>query len=213
MDFREIGNKTRTDKTTHHRYDLYYPLYLEGFRQESFNMLEIGVYHYQSMNLWKEYFPNAYIYGLDINSEGEDERSKVYKLDQSKPQDLQFIIDNTPKCKFIIDDGSHHPYHQYLTFTTLFESLLEEGGVYIIEDVECNYWNPTSSIYGYTIGHFNFMELLKSYPDKVNQEFSGVKNILGLSTITFAPNCVIIKKQTKEEQNIASRDYRFKSAL
>ena len=210
--FEEIGREL-TDKIHHHRYDRFYPQFLEPLRNKEFNMLEIGFGDGESLKLWKEYFPQAYINVIDIDYQLEDDRSKVFKLDQSKEDDLQYMVDNIPKCKFIIDDGSHHPYHQFITFVKLFDELLEDGGIYIIEDIECNYWSSTSKVYGYEIGHFNFMDLLKQYPDKINKEFTGVNNPLNLSSITFGHNCVIITKSTQEEVELKNRNYRFGDLL
>ncbi len=207
--FYEIGIEVGTDKATHHRYDRYYPLYLEPLRNKSFNMLEIGIDKSASLNLWKRYFPQAYIYGIDIGVEYEDERSKVFKLDQSNKKDLQFTLDNIPKCDFIIDDGSHNPYHQFLTFTTLYPTLLNKGGIYIIEDIEVNYWKHNTTLFGYPRGDFNLIDLLKQYPDKINKEFSRVHDNLNMSSILFGQNCVIIKKATEEEELLLNRNYRF----
>ena len=210
--FDEIG-RGLTDKIDYHRYDRFYPQFLGSLRNKEFNMLEIGYGDGGGLELWKEYFPQAYINVVDIGVELEDDRSKVFKLDQSKEGDLQYIVDNIPKCKFIIDDGSHHPHHQFITFIKLFDELLEEGGVYIIEDIECNYWRFNTEIHGYKIGHFNFMDLLKQYPDKINKEFTGVNNPLNLSSITFGHNCVIITKSTREEVKLKNRNYRFEHEL
>ena len=80
--FQEIGIKL-TDKISYHRYDRFYPQFLEPFRNEEFNMLEIGYGDGGGLELWKEYFPQAYINVIDIGVECEDDRSKVFKLDQS----------------------------------------------------------------------------------------------------------------------------------
>ena len=210
--FYDIGINL-TDKVYHHRYDRFYPMFLEPLRTLQFNMLEIGILEGGSLKVWEEYFPEANIYGIDINSKWVSDRCITYKFDQSKPEDLKKISKTIPKCKFIIDDGSHHPHHQLITFLELFENLLDEGGVYIIEDVECNYWKPDASIYGYTIGHFNIIDYLKSTPDQINNEFSKSKNTLNISTITFAHNCVIITKKTKEEIELLNRPYRFEEYL
>jgi hypothetical protein len=211
--FYEIGSHL-SDKVNHHRYDRFYPLFLESLRDQEFNMLEIGVWGGGSLQLWEEYFLKAYIHGVDINYdsyEGSSERFTLHKFDQSNPNDLKKIVETVPKCKFIIDDGSHHPYHQFITFIELFENLLEPGGVYIIEDIECNYWqNPKSNIYGYEIGHFNTLDYFKNTLDQINSEFSNQKNYLNISTVTFAHNCIIITKQTPEETEISNRSYRFK---
>ena len=211
--FYEIGLHL-SDKVNHHRYDRFYPLFLESLRDQEFNMLEIGVWGGGSLQLWEEYFSKAYIHGVDINYdsyEGSSERFTLHKFDQSNPNDLKKIVETVPKCKFIIDDGSHHPYHQFITFIELFENLLEPGGVYIVEDIECNYWqNPKSNIYGYEIGYFNTLDYFKNTLDQINSEFSNQKNHLNISTVTFAHNCIIITKQTPEETEISNRYYRFK---
>ena len=211
--FYEIGLHL-SDKVNHHRYDRFYPLFLESLRDQEFNMLEIGVWGGGSLQLWEEYFSKAYIHGVDINYdsyEGSSERFTLHKFDQSNPNDLKKIVETVPKCKFIIDDGSHHPYHQFITFIELFENLLEPGGVYIVEDIECNYWqNPKSNIYGYEIGYFNTLDYFKNTLDQINSEFSNQKNHLNISTVTFAHNCIIITKQTPEETEISNRSYRFK---
>ena len=64
--FYEIGSHL-SDKVNHHRYDRFYPLFLESLRDQEFNMLEIGVWGGGSLQLWEEYFPKAYIHGVDIN--------------------------------------------------------------------------------------------------------------------------------------------------
>jgi hypothetical protein len=214
--FYEIGlsQPGKTDKVSHHRYDRFYPLFLESLRDQEFNMLEIGVGSGGSLRLWEEYFPKASIYGVDIDYsyfEGSSERFTLHEFDQSNPNDLKEIVNTIPKCKFIIDDGSHHPHHQFITFIELFKNLLEPGGVYIIEDIECNYWqNPDSSIYGYEIGYFNILSYFKNTLDQINTEFSDKKNYLNISTVTFAHNCIIITKQIPEETEISNRPYRSK---
>ena len=211
-DFYTIG-KNLTDKVEHHRYDRFYPTFLEPLRSQKFNMLEIGVDDGGSLKLWEEYFPHASIYGADINKEWQNKRCKVYKCDQSKTEDLKKMVKLLPSCKFIIDDGSHHPEHQLITFLEMFENTLEDGGIYIIEDVECNYWHPNSAVYGYTIGHFSMMDYLKKIADQVNSEFNNYNNGLKVSTITFAHNCVIITKKSEEEAIFTKRKYRYQSSL
>ena len=213
--FYEIGlnQPDKTDKVSHHRYDRFYPLFLESLRDQEFNMLEIGVGSGGSLRLWEEYFPKASIHGADVDYnyfEESSERFTLHKFDQSNPNDLKEIVNTLPKCKFIIDDGSHHPHHQFTTFIELFKNLLEPEGVYIIEDIECNYWHPDSTIYGYEIGYFNILSYFKNTLDQINTEFSGKKNYLNISTVTFAHNCIIITKQTPEETEISNKPYRAK---
>ena len=114
---------------------------------------------------------------MDIGVSLNHGRLKVIKADQSNPDHLEMITGVVQNAKFIIDDGSHHPVHQLESFQYLFKNLLEPGGIYIIEDIECNYWNPKESIYGYQIGYF--MQYLKDfaqfYLGRMQQQAAGLK--------------------------------------
>ena len=59
----------------------------------------------------------------------------------------------------------------------MFNNLLEYGGVYIIEDIECSYWRSEAKIYGYEIGHFNIVDYFKNKTDQINDKFA-VRNSL-----------------------------------
>lgn len=211
--FLELSLKHGTDKVGHHGYHFFYPRYLDSLRDQTFTMLEIGYFRGESARMWEEYFPHAEIFAVDIESSGKHERHEVIQADQSDPEDLKRIADRLGSARFIIDDGSHQPTHQFETFNFLFRHLLEPGGIYIIEDVECNYWNPESSVYGYRIGFFNAIEATTRLIDQVNAEFSGRTNDMEISTITYGQNCIIITKQTPEERDYFSRPYRFQHLI
>lgn len=229
LSFKQIGVSAGTDKVTHHGYDRFYPRFLDGLRDMSGAMLEIGIDKYRSLKLWQDYFPHAFIYGIDIGAEFMDHRSRVFKADQSSESDLamvQTLIDKP--VHFIIDDGSHIPEHQILTFNHYFRYLLEPGGVYIVEDIETSYWNK-KSIYGYPTNYgykhqSSFIERVKPLVDSINREFlneaasAAVKVACGsinpatvdmISTMTFGQNCVIFVKKTAAEAEYTGRKYRF----
>jgi len=132
----ELGVKYDTDKITHHRYDTSFDMFLSGMYDTSGSMLEIGIDNGKSLKMWLELFPNAHIYGMDINQGYSGERYTVMRGDQSKSADLHTVYSTIQENNvfFINDDGSHIPEHQLLTFNTLFPAL-REGGVYIIEDI------------------------------------------------------------------------------
>jgi hypothetical protein len=216
--FYELGMKYRTDKITYHRYDLIYPNFISNLKNQNIRMLEIGLGTFSddtgySRNMWKEYFPDSTVFVMDINHEFEDEIGKVFRGDQSKLKDLEDISFKVGMLDFIIDDGSHHPEHQIKTFEILFDKNLKHGGTYIIEDIECSYWNPNESVYGYETGYLNIIDFFSKKIHEINEEFSQKNNLFNISQITFAKNCIIIKKQTEEELSINKRDYRFKHKL
>lgn len=208
--FFELCKKAGTDKVNPHGYHFFYPSFLERIRDEKFNMLEIGYGKGQSMKMWCEYFSKCNFFCADIDCEGVvNDRCRVIKANQSKEKDLQKIVKEIGTAKLIIDDGSHNPKHQFDTFTYLFEHLLADEGIYIIEDIETSYWESSPILYGFMVGNFNLMENTNICRDMINQEFSKVKNALKISTMTYGQNCIIFTKQSKEEQRYFDRTYRF----
>lgn len=227
----KIGYQYKSDKLTFHGYNRFYDYFLIPFRNMSINVLEIGVLEGSSINMWRDFFINGKIYGLDINKEYTHEKGKVFKGDQNDINVLTKITKEIGKCMVIIDDGSHVPEHQLLGFNYLFEHCLDFGGVYIIEDIETSYWQK-GELYGYTIKSGikkknNIVRIFKKIVDIVNREFlldehiktikkSQIKfeNLKYISMITFAYNCIIIKKMSlKEYEKYGNRKYRFAEFL
>lgn len=205
--FYDIAHKHGTDKVTHHGYHYFYPRFLDPLREETFTMLEIGYADGASARTWEEYFPHARIFAMDINTSGVFGRHEVLQGNQDNLEDLQRVVQRLGSARLIIDDGSHHPIHQYESFNFFFRNLLEPGGIYIIEDIECNYWHHDSSVYGYRIGFFNAIEQTTKLVDLVNAEFTGKSNELGVSSLSYGQNCIIITKQTAAEREHFDRPY------
>ena len=214
----ELGIKYDSDKITHHNYHEIYDFFLNSFYNDEGSLLEIGIERGKSLKMWLELFPNAYIYGMDINIEHISDRYHVIQGDQSNRNDLQKVksIAEKKNIFFINDDGSHIPEHQLLTFNTLFP-MLRENGVYIIEDVETSYWTR-GGLYGYETRYGykhpnSIVEVFKEVVDSINSEFAGqhtnkVEHTHMIGNITFHQNCIIIVKKTK-----IPRHYRFSEFL
>jgi hypothetical protein len=131
-------------------YTPFYDLLLRDVREDIRTVLEIGIgtiptmRHmpgYQpgaSLRMWRDYFPNATIYGIDIAQDAvylaRGEGIETFLADASKQSELLRIAAITGKLDLIIDDGSHDPEHQILAAHTLMP-YLNHGGLYIIEDV------------------------------------------------------------------------------
>lgn len=213
--FYEIALKLNTDKVNHHRYDRFYPIFLEKLRNKSFGMCEIGTWNCEGIKLWKEYFPFAKIFSVDIEDKSfcNSENVTTIKADQSNFDGITKISNHIGLCEFIIDDGSHVPEHQYNTFKILFKNNLSYGGIYIIEDIESSYWNENSKIYDYKVGNKKIFSYFNNIYNEINSEFSKENNELNISTITYAHNCIIITKRTIEEIDLLKRTYRFESRL
>ena len=230
MSFKELGIEADTDKVTHHGYHRFYPRYLDGLRDTATGMLEIGISQHNSIFLWSKYFTKAHIYGIDINEKtSADERVTMFKADQSKLDELKNVARavNHP-IQFIIDDGSHVPEHQILTFNFFFKTILQPSGVYIVEDIETSYWSH-NGLYGYSTNYGyrhpkSFIEKVKPIIDRINNEFLlpihnkqnneiledfDEETLSMIETITFGQNCVIFTKKTTEDLIYNNRRYRF----
>lgn len=227
-----LGRRYRTDKIIDHGYHRFYHDALKHLCDKKFNMMEIGVAGFNSVDMWKEYFPHAKVYGLDIGREYNDERLIIYRADQSKKSDLRDVISKmNVRCDFINDDGSHIPEHQLLTFDLFFNELLNNGGVYIIEDIEVSYWKR-GELYGYpaSYGYQHFASIVEKFKvivDYINLKYIGPNDYAALlekigggistttldliSSITFAQNCIIIKKKVPSDYKYTRKEgsYRF----
>jgi hypothetical protein len=215
---KELGIKYNTDKVTYHNYHEIYDIFLNYFYDKVGSILEIGISDGHSLKMWLELFPNSFIYGLDIKKNYSGPRHKVVNGDQSSIKDLNNVknIISDKNLFFIIDDGSHIPEHQLITFNTLFPSLIE-GGIYVIEDIETSYWKR-GAIYGYSTEYGfrnkqSIIEIFKDVIDSINSEFAGKHNNQvmhhdKIGSITFFKNCILIVKKTQTE-----RDYKFKHLI
>ena|SRR3990167_3616920 len=136
----KLGKKYGTDKIGKHNY---LPVYYEMFkdkRNEVEKVLEIGVAEGAGLFMFRDFFPNATIYGLEIDIERvrlfkDEPRTAVWQGDQSDKKDLETAIDIFGNdLDLVVDDGSHNPGDQVFTALTLLP-LLKKGVIYVIEDV------------------------------------------------------------------------------
>lgn len=132
-------------------YDLLFPEY----KDKKINLLEIGIgtlignksnmlgwknKHTEylpgaSLRVWKEYFYNANIFGIDIQEDCiiNEDRITTFICDSTCKKDVS-KINKGLKFDIIIDDGLHTFEAQNKTFN-LFYPKLNDGGIYFIEDI------------------------------------------------------------------------------
>lgn len=156
----EIAYKYGTDKCPQLVHN-YTPFYYEMFkdRRESVRkVLELGIGYDEAMSyasviydkylkrdyykgasllMWHDFFPNARIYGADIQPASliEGERIKSFLCDVRSKEDLEKLIGQTgPDIDILIDDASHLKKDQIFACLNLMP-LLWKDVTYIIEDV------------------------------------------------------------------------------
>lgn len=123
----------------------YLPIYQHHFAKfigTAVRVLEIGVNHGGSLQLWREYFgPKSYITGVDIDSRCsayEEPGIEILIADQSNLKAMGDIGDTVGLFDIVIDDGSHVKAHQEASFLALWR-YLNPGGIYLIEDCHDGY--------------------------------------------------------------------------
>ena len=140
------GNKWHTFKGKN--YLDVYEIYLRPLRKLDVTLLEIGVRNGQSLNMWKEYFPGAHIYGLDIDPRCQQFASNnisIYTGSQDDRILIEQIFESSGEFDLIVDDGSHVNELTLASFSLLFGKL-KSGGIYIIEDLGCSYLDLSSAV-------------------------------------------------------------------
>jgi hypothetical protein len=120
------------DKGTIHSYIDYYEQIFLSHRSSSITFLEIGINRGYSTRMWREYFTNAKIVGVDIVNRGESINNceLIYK-DATDP----ITFEKFNNFDIVIDDGSHKLEDQIKSFEILFPKL-NKNGIYCIEDIQ-----------------------------------------------------------------------------
>ena len=160
-DLSKFGWKYGTDKSTNHRYTPYYHQVFTPVRNTTHTLLEVGVFKGESLKMWRDYFTNSMIYGIDYfrgNADGTwGELNRRVKLDAKfGPRIAMFDVNQSSIVEMerafaedqplgqaapydiIVEDGSHMNRDQQLTFGQLFP-LVRPGGIYVIEDTASSY--------------------------------------------------------------------------
>jgi len=141
----DIANLHMTDKGTvyneKHGYTEIYDKYIP--ETGKYKLLEIGIWHGDSLRTWKDYNPELEIHALDIDKNVLNYIEKpnpyyIYIGDQTDPSIMEEIAKNAGEFDFIIDDGSHISDHIVASFKLLWEHVKLEG-YYFIEDLHAGH--------------------------------------------------------------------------
>lgn len=131
MNLTHLFNKHGSDKHGH-GYGKFYEQHLpETVR----SLLEIGILRGHSINAWKEAYPSAKLFGLDLFIEHkmpDIEGVQFFKGNQLDYLILENIRMNI-RPQIIIEDGSHNSRDQWVTMI----SLIDNCEYYFVEDLHC----------------------------------------------------------------------------
>lgn len=134
----EIAKKHDCGKYVLCNYTPFYNIFFEPFRYDSFNLFEIGIADGHSIRTWLDYFPNAKIYGIDIDLKAKEllgHRSFLFDINQANTQALEELMQEIgSEFRIICDDGSHRGEDIIASLSVLHKYLAVDG-FYIIEDI------------------------------------------------------------------------------
>jgi cephalosporin hydroxylase len=182
------NNQERLMHKYQHYFDVY-DRYFKAYKNQKITILEIGISHGGSLQMWKRYFgKEATIWGIYIDPRCkslEEENIHVLIGSQEDPTFLQSVIEKIGPIDILIDDGGHTQNQQQISFEILFNAI-SPNGIYLCEDTHTSYWN----IYGG--GHKrngSFTEYAKNLIDQINAHHSE-QSSLQVNSFTKTANTI-----------------------
>jgi glycosyltransferase involved in cell wall biosynthesis len=153
-----------------------YDRILQEYRDLPIRFLEIGVQNGGSLEIWAQFFAGAHaIIGCDIDPvcaklRYDDPRVSVVAEDANSDEAQRQIAVLAAELDIIVDDGSHRSSDIVRSFARYFP-LLTDGGLFIVEDLHCSYWQEFE---GGLFHPHSTMTFLKRLADVINHEHWGV---------------------------------------
>lgn len=198
----------------------HYDMFFSQIRGDSIRLLEFGCQGGNSLRMWEDYFRNGEFYGVDL-----DEKCKAFETDRTHiivgnavAESTHSILSQIGTFDIIIDDASH-AWGEQRTCLEYYWDLLNVGGYYIVEDLECGcygeYYNK-----GYTpdiVDRAPFFEYAldiskvlrwgdvkryreKTYWEERPKEFANIQETL--DSMYFSHSIIIFRKREKTDKEI-----------
>lgn len=189
MNLFELFIKYHIDKMNPNGYHHLYEKLLTPIKDKVANVLEIGLgttdptlvsnmdfavkTGYQtgnSLRVWKEFFPTASIYGIDIDEKAifQEDRIATFACDSTDVPKMQGILNSVgKKFDLIIDDGLHTLEGNLGTLESTLPYLADDG-IYIMEDI-----NQHNDIYiEQLLSNNKFRKLTEGYNLQLHDGFT-----------------------------------------
>lgn len=204
--FREYA--ARTGDRELHKWEHYldiYPKLVGHLQGKDISFLEIGVWKGGSIDMWRGYFgKDARLTFLDIDPACKDlalPGTVVEIGDQADQEFLSVMADRRGPFDLIVDDGGHKMHQQINSFRALWPRL-NDGGLYVVEDVHTSYWPGFGG--GYR-KKGSFIEFAKDLIDRMNSWYTDQDDIFPVSplasqigSVRFYDSMVVVEKTLKE---------------
>lgn len=196
-----FNNRGRLMTKWRHYFEIYHR-HFERFRGCAPVVVEIGVFHGGSLQMWHDYFgPGTHIVGVDIHPacrKFESDDTTILIGDQADRQFLAEVRERVPRLDILIDDGGHRMEQQIATFEELYPHI-QPDGIYLCEDIHTS---VVSGWGGGPGGERTFLEYSKGLVDKLYGWYADDKvqecaDLLTRSTfgLHFYDSIVVVEKR------------------
>lgn len=200
-----FANPGRLIDKWHHYFEIYHR-HFERFRGRSPVVLEIGVFHGGSLQMWKQYFgPGAKIVGVDLEPNCAQFAEPGIEIMIGDQEDRGFLAEirrRLPRVDIVIDDGGHTMPQQIATFEELYAHVQPEG-IYLCEDLHTSYAPQYGG--GYR-REGSFIELGKGLVDRLHGWYTQEPALFGVDGFTrsthalhFYDSILVIEKRPISE--------------
>lgn len=187
------------------KWEHYFEIYERHFaryRNQELVLLEIGVYHGGSLDMWREYFgAKCKIIGVDVNPSCQTlatDHIDIIIGDQADKAFLSELTQQIPPVDILIDDGGHTMAQQINTFEVLFPHVKADG-IYLCEDLHTSYWSSFDA--GYQAAN-SYIEYSKNFIDQLQDPDSDLAK--QAHSLHFYDSMLVIEKQTRHEPVLAT---------
>ena len=142
----DLAARYDTDKASNSTYLADFDVAFRGLRDRPVALLELGIFHGGSLQLWRDYFPAGPVVGLDLNRVDVADSSGRIRTYAGSQDDAALLDRIRSECApdgfdIIIDDCSHLASLTSASFWHLYPRHLKPGGIYVIEDWGTGYWD------------------------------------------------------------------------
>jgi len=168
--FKECFMYQGSDKENYHRYSKGYSFLFNKLKnKEGLRFLEIGLSNStlenSSIFRWEELLNNPIMYGIDSHPPYmfKKEGYHIYLANQNSLEELNNVVKKIDcELDIVVDDGSHELDKSINTFNTFFP-ILNQNGIYIIEDVRKNKDFKICTGRGIPIDHVQTVEEIEKF--------------------------------------------------
>ncbi len=176
-------NKGRLIDKWLHYFEAYHR-HFERFRGTRPTIIEVGVFHGGSLQMWKQYFgEGARIIGIDINPRVlalQEPGIEIIIGDQADRKFWRGIAEQLGPIDIFIDDGGHTMAQQLVTFEEMYLKVAPNG-VFLCEDLHTSYWREFG---GGFKNPFSFIEYSKNLIDQLHAWHSRDPHSFPISPVT-----------------------------